>query len=744
MSPGISLLRRSLRSNANQDRGSDYESKPSTNASTVSSLTCSVMGTRNVVGEIDIVKRSISLDRTLDTEVESVGDLKDSLGSSGSNVLPVRRLSSSGSRSSRNNKTKDFISRKLSIQDDVMKEEGRDIDTSTSSVSSITLESDIRLYHKTKSKSFHDMRSVPSVNRSRSMCRNRRMSSASAGASHSLERIREESSRFTTNTLASSCSQFPENEPERTELESGSSGSKSTTDHRSIQVERERPSNRFMRNRSHDDSTSEHSSSCRSDLDLSQHKKQQLRRIASRGDQSTASTESFVSTETLELISSLHEARIENESTIERLQHELSELACERDAFRTNSDKVVRVLTAQQTELEAQLKKERKGFADVSSLHKKELKNWMDRAALLSTKVLDLEDNAKKREVDDESRAEKILNLERNMAKLFELYSAQNSNSFGEAGHDDKDMEEVKKSLCAIDTASFEAQELNDKYTQLQKSYDELLETNRRQCEDLQSQLKQSQASLEKLREENTLLKASNDDSNGCNDELLNKICDLVDENAELMERCQELDILKEENEVLQESLMESKTKLDAAQKAADDLKSKNADLEDELELERNACEYLRQESQISSENDCLDDLREENERLTIELEEKNEAMQLLKADHQSIKETVVKLRMENLHLRDEKEEVAKTSKLIRPLPPPHPNSVSLKEKADLEARLEKLEKENKSLTESNAALSTKLSGEIERTKSLETANKGLAARICKLVDFIKEQGNSK
>jgi hypothetical protein len=726
MAPGINLLRRSLRTNANQDRGSDYESKPSTNASTVSSLTCSVV-TRDVINEINVVKRSISQDRTLDTEVESV-DLKDSLGSSSGIALPVRRLSSSGSRSNHSNKNKDSIGRKLSIQDEVMKDEESGIDTS--SVSSITLESDIRLYHKTKSRSFHDIRSVPSVNRSRSMGRNRRVSSASAGASHSLERIREESSRF--NTMSSSCSQFTEKEHESltlTELESVSGNN--------FKIEKERPSNCFIRNRSYDGSTSEHCIS-KFNLDTSQHKKQHLRRIVSRGDQSTASTESYVSTETLELISSLHEAKIENESTIERLEHELSELACERDAFRTNSDRVVQVLTAQQTELEAQLKKERKGFANVSSLHKKELKDWMDKAALLSTKVLDLEQNAKNRELDDESRAEKILNLERNIAKLFKL----KSNSIDESGHYDKDMEEVEKSLHAFDAESSEGKKLNDK-TQLR---DELLEQHNMQYEDLHSQLKKSQASIEKLQEENKLLKQSNE-SNGCNDELLNKICDLVDENAELVERCQELEILKEENEVLHESLMESNSKLDTAQKTVDDLKSKNADLEEALELERNACEYLRQESQMYSD-DCSDDLRVTNEKLTIELEEKNEAMKLikttmesLKADQQSIKEVVVKLRMENLQLRDEKEEAAKINKPVRPPPPPHPKSVGLKEKAGLEARLEKLEKENRVLSESNVALSTKLSEEKERMKSLEVANKGLAARICKLVALIKEQG---
>lgn len=711
MAPAISLLSKSLRSNANQDQGSGYESKPSTNGSCVSSLTTSIVGPGPVINqsprEIDIVKRSISQDVTLETEVESV-DLKDSLGSTSGSVLSVRRLGSSDSRSDRNELS---IRRKFLMQDETMrqKEEKEEIDTS---VSSITLESDIRLYHKTKSKSFHDIISESLVSRSRSMSRNRRKSSINAAGSHSLERIREESSRFTAVASVSSCSQLTEKEPASltlTELESAPSESK------------ERPSNRFDKlpspfvRYSHDESSDLNNSSI-SNFDLSPHKKQYLQ--LSRGDQSTASTESYLSTETLEVISSLYEANIENESIISKLEHELSALEHERNALITSSDKMMQAMKDQETQLRAQLKRERKGFANASAAHKKEMKVWMDKASALSTKVLDLEQQAQTREVDDEVRAERIINLETNMAKLFVVYSANSSNESANEEHQ-TNISEEESCLRVFDTVNSETQNWMDKYNQLKRYYDELVVSNKRQRDEMQSEIRELKATVDKQGGENILNRTNSVESNcTCNDDLLNKICYLVDENTLLVERCQEFELLKEENNSLQKSLNEATNFAEAAQKSIDDLKSENAALEEELELERNACEYLRQES---CQSECIDDLREANDKLAAGLEEKNDAMLLikaemesLKADKQSIKETVVKLRMENLKLQNEKEE----SQQAKPRPPPPPHPTYMKEKADLEARLYQIEKENADLKETN---------------------QGLAARICMLVDFIKE-----
>jgi hypothetical protein len=63
----------------------------------------------------------------------------------------------------------------------------------------------------------------------------------------------------------------------------------------------------------------------------------------------------------------------------------------------------------------------------------------------------------------------------------------------------------------------------------------------------------------------------------------------------------------------------------------------------------------------------------------------------------------------------------------------------SVKDQTDFEARLDKLERENRGLKEANASLSAKLFDEMEKTDALQVANEGLAARICTLVTFIKQ-----
>eukprot|EP00956_Cyclotella_meneghiniana_P003001 scaffold3668_cov23-Cyclotella_meneghiniana.AAC.1 len=83
----MNRVRKSLRSNTTRD-GGNYESKPSVNTSTVSSLTCSVMGhthhhhhhhhhhppttTDEMNMDIDVVKHIISHDVTVETEADSV------------------------------------------------------------------------------------------------------------------------------------------------------------------------------------------------------------------------------------------------------------------------------------------------------------------------------------------------------------------------------------------------------------------------------------------------------------------------------------------------------------------------------------------------------------------------------------------------------------------------------------------------------------------------------------------------
>jgi hypothetical protein len=693
------------------------------------------------------MKRGVSQDVTVETETDS---LNNSLMSSGASSLPVRRLSSSRSQGSRGSRRKDdSVSRKFSIQDEILNrnEEKGEVDTS---VSSLTLESDIKLYHTAKSKSFNELRNAPSIKRLKTRSKNRRRSSAaSLTGSYSLERIGEESTRGgTVVTSSSSCSGFPGNELASLSLSDLHSKTSSLSkkggginsflnDTRSIHSDFETESKQSSGNF---DSISQ--------SDERPHKKHTLRRILSRGDQSTSTAGSYVSTETLELISHMHEANLENESTILRLQQELSEMTSERDAFRTNSDKIVQVMTSKQTELESQLKKERKGFANMSSKHEKELKNWKDKASLLSTKVLVLEKTAKDKELDDNTRSERIYNLEKDMVRLFEMYSC----GANEDQTSDLDETEIEKSLRAFDASSLEVERLKAKHSRLEKSYEELVNENKLRCEELYSEVNECKAIIKRLEDENEAFRRNSVDMITVADknEMLNKISQLMDENALLTKHCHHIDMLKDE-------INDANGLAQAAQQSIKGLKAENMLLEEALMVERNTNKYLRENAKKppcsaviddegqSSSNNCLQDLKEANARLIEELEEKKEAMKLfktnldvLKSEQQTIKETVVTLRMENLKLRDEKEE-AETS---RPPPPPHPSTMTTKDKPDIEARLNKLERKNKELRGSNAALSKKLSVETEKTKSLEAANKGLAARICKLVDFIKEQGN--
>ena len=690
-----------------------------------------------VPNESTLMKRGVSQDVTVETETDS---FNNSLRSSGASSLPVRRLSSSRSQGSRGSRRKDdSISRKFSIQDEILNrnEEKGEVDTS---VSSLTLESDIKLYHTAKSKSFNELRNIPSIKSAKTKSKSRRRSSAaSVTGSYSLERIGEESTRGgTVVTSSSSCSEFTGNELASLSLSDLRSKTSSLSkrggginsflnDTRSIHSDFETETKRSSGNF---DSVPQ--------PDERPRKKHTLQRILSRGDQSTSTAGSYVSTETLELISHMHEANLENESTILRLQQELSEMTSERDAFRTNSDKIVQVMTSKQTELESQLKKERKGFANMSSKHEKELKNWKDKASLLSTKVLVLEKTAKDKELDDNTRSERISNLEKDMVRLFEMYSC----SANEGQTSDLDETEIEKSLRAFDASNLEVQRWKAKHARLEKTSEEIVNENKLRCEELYSEVNECKAIIKRLEDENDAIRRNSADMVTVADknEMLSKISQLMDENALLTKRCHDIDSLKDE-------LNDANSLAQAAQQSIKGLKAENMLLEEALMVERstNKCSSVIDYEGQSSSNNCLEDLKEANTRLIEELEEKNEAMKLfktnldaLKSEQQTIKETVVTLRMENLKLRDEKEE-RETS---RPPPPPHPSTISTKDNTDIEARLNKLERRNKELRGSNAALSEKLSVETQKTKSLEAANKGLAARICKLVDFIKEQGN--
>lgn len=632
--------------NTNRDRG-DYESKPSVNTSTVSSLTCSVMEHRRppateMTMDIDVVKRFLSQDVTLETEADSV----DMNSVSDSCRDPARRLSS--------------------IQDEVVNNNNRETETNADpvvddGVSSLTLESDIRFYRKAKSKSFNDVRRVPPVNLGGgSMSRNQ-------GVLYGLEGIREELTRSPAVVASVSSSSGLMEEPSltltdlqstcfhSTDLPRGGGGIDSFMDDTSVDsFIDDAIADVQAASEGHDDISADYKNGGKP------HKKNFLRRILSR-------VESYESSDTLELISLLHESNLENESTIKRLEQELSQMTTERDAFRTNSDRVMKVMSAKQTEMEDQLQKERNGFAQMSSVHKEEIKGWMDKASLLSTKILDLEQNAKTRDADDEVRARKIINLERSMAYLFNKIDGKVSNKI-------MNEDDVENILC-----TFEGTIRKSGGEHWKKKYHDLVGENKK----AQSDAKQCRATLKKLEDDIERLK---------------------EDNAEMRMR----ELIDENNVKMNESLIQT---ADAAKKSVEDNNSDKTALEEALELSSAA----------------------ESEAMAL----LKATVDKLKADQQHDRETIVSLRMENLKL---KEGVGNAKPIIRPPPPPPPSTRRSEDQTAFEARLEKLERANKDLKDINAALTTKLTVEAEKTKELRRENEGLETKICKLVAFIKKQ----
>ncbi|KAL7478810.1 hypothetical protein ACHAW6_004568 [Cyclotella cf. meneghiniana] len=302
-----------------------------------------------------------------------------------------------------------------------------------------------------------------------------------------------------------------------------------------------------------------------------QHKVHSLQQHLNESERSTSSTESYLTSksETLELLSSLHETNLLNESTILKLQHQLNEMANERDAFRTNSERLMQVMSSQNAELKSQLKKERRGFANMSFVHKKELKEWMDKASVLSTKILDMETRAYAREQDDQLRSEKIINLERDISRLMDMYSKKNDTNDTKAD-EHKHCSEASASSSSLEdgtehrlediTAQYESQlkqqrshiEMMDlevkcwkeKHDRMEKLYDELSSTSRGQCEELEREVNRCKTIIERMEKEKSIIRRNSTETSVsiCNDELLNKICEMVDENTLLVDKCNELE----------------------------------------------------------------------------------------------------------------------------------------------------------------------------------------------------------
>ncbi|KAL3805289.1 hypothetical protein HJC23_008996 [Cyclotella cryptica] len=411
-------------------------------------------------------------------------------------------------------------------------------------------------------------------------------------------------------------------------VQSGYARQRNLSLERSRNRSRSRSRHSYRRHNSFDESSvhTNQNSICSSTFVRNQHKVQTLQHILNESEQSTSSTDSYLTSksETLELLSSLHETNLLNESTILKLQHQLNEMANERDAFRTNSERVMQVMSSQNADLKSQLKKERRGFANMSFVHKKELKEWMDKASMLSTKILDMEKRACAREQDDELRSEKIINLERDIARLMDMYSKKN-----ERKDSDKDEQkqgspvssssslqdstercledmgahyetQLKQQRSHIEMMDLEVKCWKEKHDRMEKLYDELVSKSTGQCEELELEVKHCKAIIERMEKEKPIVRSDSTDTSVsiCNDELLNKICEMVDENTLLVDKCHELE------NALKRCKLESQQELEASKVA---LQSSIRDLIKDLKgaKEENAASLAMIEA-LRSENSQL------------------------------------------------------------------------------------------------------------------------------------------
>ena len=92
-----------------------------------------------------------------------------------------------------------------------------------------------------------------------------------------------------------------------------------------------------------------------------------------------------------EILSALEEYNTKTESIIQYLQQQLIEVKAERDAAYKSSNQLLQNITNYRTELESELRHERKGFAKVNHKHKKEIAGWQSKVLEMRNKYEEVE-----------------------------------------------------------------------------------------------------------------------------------------------------------------------------------------------------------------------------------------------------------------------------------------------------------------------------------------------------------------
>ena len=143
-------------------------------------------------------------------------------------------------------------------------------------------------------------------------------------------------------------------------------------------------------------------------------------------------TKTNTNTSNTELLLSLQETNHHNETTIQQLQQKLTEMTNERNAFRSNSERVMDALTQQKTKLEFELQSQRQEAQIQYQQYKHERMEWKEQACAYKDHGLLLEAEVKLREAslveleerwmrEEKARGERIKTLEGQVVKLVEM-----------------------------------------------------------------------------------------------------------------------------------------------------------------------------------------------------------------------------------------------------------------------------------------------------------------------------------
>lgn len=265
-------------------------------------------------------------------------------------------------------------------------------------------------------------------------------------------------------------------------------------------------------------------------------------------------------------------SREEEASIQSNLQQQITDLTNERNALRTNSERLMEVLTQQKSELETELTNERKGFANVSHSQKKEIEELKTKAKRMERKCKKMEGQLKVSkgiERKDTQHNESIFSLDMSTSELgnealhlastFGVDMSSTLSSSDEITQAEKNlhfallkMSEMEArhaeqiQLLTFDNTSMkdQADEMKTKYDELNKEHQDLLNVRDDETATvsaLENKLEGYRIVIESM--EKAEGNSDRDTSTkNVNDELVEKIGDLADTNGQLLAKCQKLE----------------------------------------------------------------------------------------------------------------------------------------------------------------------------------------------------------